>query len=327
MSDQPLVTIGIPTRNRAGLLAEALQSALNQTYENIEIIVSDNASEDGTANYLNTAIDTRLKRIRQDKVLPMKQNWQCCLQRASGDYFMLLSDDDVLLPTAVESLIGMFEHGKRPEFVYGSVVFVDHTSGDVPSEIVMRGPKQESGLDLIIGLLQWKRAVPLCGALFPTLPLLNSGGFIKGNLDLACDVSAWVRLIHAGSIVRCAPTVVARYSFYSANTTNRTSTQTWVEDLTHLEQLIIRQVCFANAFTKFRIKHLAYAYKFYPILNQAETVGGTLAQRLRTASSLVKFIPLFMASGMPLRVLVPMMRIILSQSAYTGLRRVMRRSR
>ena len=62
---QPLVTIGIPTYNRAdGYLKEALESALRQTYENVEIIVSDNCSTDHTDVLVANYKDPRLKYVK-----------------------------------------------------------------------------------------------------------------------------------------------------------------------------------------------------------------------------------------------------------------------
>ena len=62
----PLVTIGIPTYNRGdGYLREALESALAQTYENLEIVVSDNCSTDNTGEVVEAYDDPRVSYFRQ----------------------------------------------------------------------------------------------------------------------------------------------------------------------------------------------------------------------------------------------------------------------
>src|SRR5690625_3719051 len=91
----PRVTIGIPTFNRAStFLKQSLGSALAQDYPNLEIIVSDNQSEDETESYLRGIVDSRLRYLRQEKAVEPHENADTCLQEATGDYFLLLHDED-----------------------------------------------------------------------------------------------------------------------------------------------------------------------------------------------------------------------------------------
>ena len=93
----PLVTIAIPTYNRSdGYLREALQSALNQSYGNIEIIVSDNCSTDGTEKYISDIGSRIIRYYRQDTPLKPNGNFNFCLNNALGSYFLLLHDDDII---------------------------------------------------------------------------------------------------------------------------------------------------------------------------------------------------------------------------------------
>ena len=59
-ADQPLVSIGMPVKNGAKRIEQALNSLTNQSYENIEIIVCDNASKDGTAKIASTLVQLTL---------------------------------------------------------------------------------------------------------------------------------------------------------------------------------------------------------------------------------------------------------------------------
>ena len=92
----PLVTIGIPTRNRAARLERAVRSALGQEDVEIEVVVSDNASTDGTAE-LCTALartDARLRYIRQPTDIGAEANFRAVLDAATTPLFMWLADDD-----------------------------------------------------------------------------------------------------------------------------------------------------------------------------------------------------------------------------------------
>jgi len=91
----PQVTIGIPTYNRAnGYLREALESALGQSYSNLDIVVSDNGSTDNTESVVRSYADPRVRYFRQQPPVIPNDNFNFCLQQAHGVYFLMLPDDD-----------------------------------------------------------------------------------------------------------------------------------------------------------------------------------------------------------------------------------------
>lgn len=102
--NQPLVTIAIPTYNRASLLERCIESALKQTYERIEVIVSDNASTDETQSICERyqAEDRRLKYIRQSRSIGATLNFKVSLSYGTGQLFMWLGDDDWIDPKYVD---------------------------------------------------------------------------------------------------------------------------------------------------------------------------------------------------------------------------------
>lgn len=97
MDNKPLITIGIPTYNRPKGLEKTIQNFLNQTYQNLEIIISDNNSDDPEVlricnDYLRN--DSRVKLYSQKKNFGMFDNFKFVLEKAQGDYFTWASDDD-----------------------------------------------------------------------------------------------------------------------------------------------------------------------------------------------------------------------------------------
>src|SRR5688572_6876713 len=91
--DKPRFTIAIPTFNRAGLLKNCVASALDQTYPDFEVIVSDNASEDATQDVLAEFDDRRLRVIRHQTNIGLIPNWNTCLDAARGEFVIIVSDD------------------------------------------------------------------------------------------------------------------------------------------------------------------------------------------------------------------------------------------
>lgn len=118
----PKVSIFIPVYNRVNIVMETINSALNQTYKNIEIIVSDNCSTDGTFELIQEAAksDDRIKLLKQSKNLGPVINWKACIAAATGAYGKLLFSDDLIAPSCIEKLVPHLQ--KDVAFVYSPVV-------------------------------------------------------------------------------------------------------------------------------------------------------------------------------------------------------------
>jgi hypothetical protein len=101
----PLASIGIPTYNRLEMLRRTVESALAQDYPRLEIIISDNASTDGTQAYCEEVSerDPRVRYVRQPRNVGAGPNFREVLDRSSGEYFMWLGDDDWIDPSYVSA--------------------------------------------------------------------------------------------------------------------------------------------------------------------------------------------------------------------------------
>lgn len=109
-----LISVIIPTRERARYLRHSVQTALGIDDADVEIIVSDNASEDETPDVLAAIDDARLRHIRTDRRLSMRQNFQFALDHARGDYVIYFGDDDGILPGQFPILRELLER-ERPD--------------------------------------------------------------------------------------------------------------------------------------------------------------------------------------------------------------------
>ena len=92
----PLVSICIPTYNRASQLQQALTSAMEQDYGKLEIIVVDNASTDHTAEIVSRCqkLDSRIVYTANESNIGAVNNFKAAVALANGDYVMWLADDD-----------------------------------------------------------------------------------------------------------------------------------------------------------------------------------------------------------------------------------------
>jgi glycosyltransferase involved in cell wall biosynthesis len=113
----PLVSVGLPVHNGDNFLEAAIRSVLSQTLDDVELVVSDNASTDRTAEICRDfrASDRRVVYRRNPVNLGAAPNYDLAFAAAGGRYFKWLAHDDVLTPTYLERTVGMLE--RRPDAV------------------------------------------------------------------------------------------------------------------------------------------------------------------------------------------------------------------
>jgi hypothetical protein len=116
-----LISIVIPTRERADVLRYALASCLRIGDDAIEIVVSDNASQDHTAEVVAAAGDKRVRYARTPQRCSMRENFEFAVGQARGDYVFMMGDDDALIPNQFPFLRALLEEF-RPDSLTGSKV-------------------------------------------------------------------------------------------------------------------------------------------------------------------------------------------------------------
>src|SRR4051812_25862328 len=109
------ISILLPTRNGGDQLEQCVRSVLEQPEPALELVVSDNASDDRTADVLASFDDPRMRVLRQPEPLSVTDNWNRTLEAATGDYVLLIGDDDCLLPGAVARLEALLDEFEQPD--------------------------------------------------------------------------------------------------------------------------------------------------------------------------------------------------------------------
>lgn len=110
----------LPTRNRLDLLVRAIETVRRQDYDNWEIIVSDNFSDEDISGYIRSLDEPRIKYFRTNSFVPVTDNWNNALEKSSGDYIIMLGDDDCLMRRYFSNIVRIIENFKSPDFVYTS---------------------------------------------------------------------------------------------------------------------------------------------------------------------------------------------------------------
>jgi glycosyltransferase involved in cell wall biosynthesis len=233
----PNVTIAIPTVNRIGYLKLALESALQQTYREVEVIVSNNLSDDGTAAYLASCTDPRLHVLEQSTRLSMTDNWNACVKAATGKYFLLLSDDDLLDPDAIRQLVNGYTlvDEPAPGIVYSGGRIID-ASGNT-TRIFKQSPLREPARDLILAFFQGKRDLWCCSILFRTSDLLPG---YPTSYKLACDSAVWITAALRHGTAVCVPDNLVAYRQHD-NLSSTATLEVWRSEYRQLYALVLRE--------------------------------------------------------------------------------------
>ena len=114
-------------------------SALAQTYANIEVLVSDNASTDDTLAVLRSFDDPRLRVLTSAENTGLVGNWNKCVREAAGAYLIIMSDDNTLLPTFVEKCVDLLRQDPELPIIAGAHDIVITTEGrSVPAVVSKR---------------------------------------------------------------------------------------------------------------------------------------------------------------------------------------------
>lgn len=193
MRTPPLVTICIPTFNRAEtFLPAALSAACNQTYGKLDILVSDNASTDGTSELVKGFGDSRIRYYRQPNNIGSAGNIDFCIGNSTGSYTLLLMDDDSIdsdfVSCCVDAARGAPDAG---------LIRTGARIADASGRIVYSAQNLVCGLDFTQFVIAWTEGKTLpfmCSTLFRTQPLQEIGirsrhhhwDDVMGEFEIAC---------------------------------------------------------------------------------------------------------------------------------------------
>lgn len=189
-----LVSILIPAYNVEKYIERSLESALNQTYKNIEVVVVDDGSTDGTAEIIKKyQSDRRVKYVYQNnKGLASARN--TAMKNAEGEYFAMLDADDVFLPEKIEYQIRYLEANKDCDICYSDLwLFYENK----PDQLVKTSYKFYSGSDVFPQLL--KRSFINTLTVMLRRSAVNKFGYLNEKYRYAEDLEYFLRLSYAGA--------------------------------------------------------------------------------------------------------------------------------
>jgi GT2 family glycosyltransferase len=236
----PPLTVAIPTCNGTAHLAATLESILTQGCDPFELVVSDDASDDGTVDLVRAHAADRARIIVNDRRLGLAGNWNQCVSLCRTPLIAIVHQDDLLLAGHLASHLRAFKSDSRIGLVCSASTVIDEQNREVQANVVERG-----GLDPIDRVFEPGEPVPLlavgnplrCSAVSIRVDAHREAGGFDPSYRYVLDWDFWLRVVRGWRMAWLAtPTVAVRW--HKESETHRFKTGR--EDLDETKRLLER---------------------------------------------------------------------------------------
>lgn len=257
------VSVVIPTFNRAAFIADALQSVLNQTFQDFEIIVVDDGSTDDTAQIVQHVGDTRVRYLYQENrgvSAALNTGWRA----ARGEYIARLDSDDMWLPTLLQELVNTLDADPTLGVAYARAQGMNAQGEPLPQ---LLGARERFPGDTLASLVYSDFVCPMA-VIIRRAALEQVGGYDE-SLFATEDWDVWIRIAQSYRIAY-VPRVLARYRFHAQNLTRSDSAQMerlmrdrvrvldkfYAQPRVPASALAIRRLAYRNLYLDWMIRYL-----------------------------------------------------------------------
>ena len=205
----PLVSFCTPTYNRPEFLRRTVESCLAQTYQHFEIIITDNSTNDESAQMVARIQDPRIRYYSNSGNIGRFESYKKAVSMAQGKYLQILADDDLIKPKFLELMVNVFERYPTVGVVMAPMALIDENDRRIfPKFYLIHTMKYRYRYQVGDGLIERKRVLrdfltgqagdyPCCvptGTLYraeafqPALPFDAKADF-AGDLDLCMKIA------------------------------------------------------------------------------------------------------------------------------------------
>jgi len=247
----PLVSILIPTFNSAQYLSAALDSALAQTYQNIEIVVHNDASTDNTQSLLANYKDKRLRIIHTRKNHGMIGGWNYIVKYAKGEYIKFLASDDLLAPNCVKVLVHAAQLNPHSMIITCRRNFINESGKTLKTLGFSNHSTIASGTAharKILTTLRENKIGEPSAVLYPRKLIKTVGEFDPAFSQFA-DFEYWIRLLAYGDIVYVHQTLCSFRVHATSNTSKAILDGRFITETFHLINKYYKEPFFVKKFS------------------------------------------------------------------------------
>ncbi len=205
MNSNPLVSICIPTYNSAGFLEESLDSIVNQTYPNKEIIVSDNASTDNTEEIIKKYVEKYgIKYYKNERNIGAEANFSKCIQLSQGEYIAIFHSDDVYMPNMIQEQVQTFQDNLSIGAVFTRANLIN-THNKIIGESKLPIKSRNKGVyrfpEIFLSILSNLNFLTCPSALVKSKIYKELIPFDENRFKSSADLDMWLRILERHPVV------------------------------------------------------------------------------------------------------------------------------
>ena len=202
--NNPLVSICIPTYNSAEYLRESLDSIVNQTYPNKEIIISDNASTDETEKIAKEYMEKhKVKYYRNEKNIGAEANFTRCVELANGEYIAVFHSDDLYLPDMVKKQVEAFQKSPTIGAVFTMASLINSKNeviGKIKLPSKLKGKYVYDFPEIFFSVLENLNFLVCPSAMVRSKIYKELAPFNEKRFKTSADLDMWLRILQICSI-------------------------------------------------------------------------------------------------------------------------------
>ena len=198
----PRVSVGMPVFNGENYLEKAIEAVLAQTFDNLELVISDNASTDGTPDICRRYVhmDSRVRYLRNESNVGAALNYNYAFRHSRGEYFKWAAHDDIILPTFLERCIEILDASPEVVLCFSRATIISADGNTI--ERVENNPKIRFHQDLDLRIpkphQRLYRLIKNMGLCHPIYGVIRSSvlthtrlidGFVSSDVVLLCELA------------------------------------------------------------------------------------------------------------------------------------------
>lgn len=250
----PHISIVTPSFNQAKYLPETIKSILNQNYPNLEYIIMDGGSTDGSVEIIKK-YESRLTYWISETDRGQSHAVMKGFEKGTGELFAWVNSDDVLFPGSLKTIAESYLAGERPDIIHTNICYID-SQGNITRFV--RVPRQNRFF-FCRGV--WYGQAP---TVFFKSSLFHNVGGLNEDYHLSMDFDIWVRMIATGAHIVHIPRYLGGFRWHESSKT--------VQELRRGNSLgnpESQEICNVNFPMLTDSKRILwrYVYKLYQLLN------------------------------------------------------------
>ncbi len=244
-SGQPPVSVAIPTYNGGLFLREAIESVLNQSWRDFELVVCDDASSDNTLDVVRSFHDPRLRLFTNNTRLGLAPNWNRCLELCHGQYVVVFHQDDVMLPDNLARKKDVLDRDAGVGWVYSRAQYVDGLGRPLTAEqcYAVEGEPEDrrtEGRRAFESMLLRLDNPVCCPSVMFRARCAEAAGNFDESLPFTTDLEFWMRLSLFGDVQYLAEPLI-KYRWHGGNESVRFPIWRGLEESYRARKLVVQK--------------------------------------------------------------------------------------